>query len=57
MVKDTMYYVGDNEVASYLLKADMGTPNDLSDDKVIKVDTALDDTRLRQMFDRCISPR
>lgn len=38
MVKDTMYYVGDNEVASYLLKADMGTPNDPSDDKVIKVD-------------------
>lgn len=38
MVKDTMYFVGDNEVASYLLKADMGTPNDPSDDKVIKVD-------------------
>lgn len=38
MIKDTMYYVGDNEVASYLLKADMGTPNDPSDDKVIKVD-------------------
>ncbi|MDP9965387.1 glyoxylase-like metal-dependent hydrolase (beta-lactamase superfamily II) [Variovorax paradoxus] len=38
MVKNTMYYVGDNEVASYLLKADMGTPNDPSDDKVIKVD-------------------
>lgn len=37
MVKDTMYYVGDNEVASYLLKADMGTP-DPADDKVIKVD-------------------
>jgi hypothetical protein len=37
MVKDTLYYVGDNEVASYLLKADMGTP-DPSDDKVIKVD-------------------
>lgn len=38
MVKNTMYYVGDNEVASYLLKADMGTPDDASDDKVIKVD-------------------
>lgn len=38
MVKNTMYYVGDNEVASYLLKADMGTPKDPSDDKVIKVD-------------------
>lgn len=38
MVRNTMYYVGDNEVASYLLKADMGTPNDPSDDKVIKVD-------------------
>jgi glyoxylase-like metal-dependent hydrolase (beta-lactamase superfamily II) len=38
MVKDTMYYVGDNEVASYILKADMGTPNDKSDDKLIKID-------------------
>lgn len=38
MVKGAMYYVGDNEVASYILKADMGTPNDTSDDKVIKVD-------------------
>lgn len=38
MVKDTMYYVGDNEVASYILRADMGTPNDKSDDKVIKID-------------------
>lgn len=38
MVKNTMYYVGDNEVASYILKADMGTPNDPSDDKVIKID-------------------
>ncbi|MBP6900767.1 MAG: MBL fold metallo-hydrolase [Burkholderiaceae bacterium] len=38
MVKNTLYYVGDNEVASYLLKADMGTPNDPSDDKLIKVD-------------------
>lgn len=37
MVKGTMYYVGDNEVASYLLKADMGTA-DPADDKVIKVD-------------------
>lgn len=37
MVKDTMYYVGDNEVASYLLKADMGTP-DPADDKLIKID-------------------
>jgi hypothetical protein len=32
-----MYYVGDNEVASYVLKADMGTA-DPSDDKVIKID-------------------
>lgn len=38
MVKNTMYYVGDNEVASYLFVADMGTPNDKSDDKVIKID-------------------
>nr|WP_145549155.1 MBL fold metallo-hydrolase [Variovorax boronicumulans] len=38
MVKDTMYYVGDNEVASYILRADMGTPNDKSDDKLIKID-------------------
>lgn len=38
IVKDTMYYVGDNEVASYLFRADMGTPNDKSDDKVIKID-------------------
>jgi len=37
MVPKTLYYVGDNEVASYLLKADMGTA-DPSDDKVIKVD-------------------
>jgi hypothetical protein len=37
MVKGTMYYVGDNEVASYLLKADMGTA-DPADDKVIKID-------------------
>ena len=28
MVKNTMYYVGDNEVSSYIFKADMGTPND-----------------------------
>lgn len=38
MVKNTLYYVGDNEVASYILKADMGTPNDTSDDKLIKID-------------------
>ena len=37
MVKNTLYYVGDNEVASYVLKADMGTA-DTSDDKVIKID-------------------
>ena len=37
IVRDTMYYVGDNEVASYLFKADMGT-KDPSDDKLIKVD-------------------
>ena len=33
-----MYYIGDNEVASYVLKADMGTPDDPADDKVIKID-------------------
>ncbi|KAF1021932.1 MAG: hypothetical protein GAK30_01434 [Paracidovorax wautersii] len=38
IIKNTMYYVGDNEVASYVLKADMGTPDDLSDDKIIKID-------------------
>lgn len=38
MIKDTLYYVGDNEVASYVLVADMGTPDDPSDDKIIKVD-------------------
>lgn len=38
MVSNTMYYVGDNEVASYLFRCDMNTPNDPSDDKVIKVD-------------------
>lgn len=38
MVKDTLYYIGDNEVASYVLKADMGTPNNPADDKVIKID-------------------
>lgn len=37
IVKGTMYYVGDNEVASYILKADMGTA-DPSDDKIIKID-------------------
>ena len=37
IVQDTMYYVGDNEVASYLFKADMGT-KDPSDDRLIKVD-------------------
>jgi glyoxylase-like metal-dependent hydrolase (beta-lactamase superfamily II) len=37
IVKNTMYYVGDNEVASYVFKADMGTA-DPSDDRVIKVD-------------------
>jgi hypothetical protein len=38
MVRDTMYFIGDNEVASYVFKADMGTPDDPSDDRVIKVD-------------------
>jgi glyoxylase-like metal-dependent hydrolase (beta-lactamase superfamily II) len=37
MVKNVMYFVGDNEVASYVFKADMGTA-DPSDDKIIKVD-------------------
>lgn len=37
MVKGTMWYVGDNEVASYLLKADMGTAS-TADDKLIKID-------------------
>jgi hypothetical protein len=38
IVKNTMYFIGDNEVASYIIRADMGTPNDPSDDKVIKID-------------------
>ncbi len=37
IVPGTMYYVGDNEVAAYLFKADMGTA-DPADDRVIKVD-------------------
>jgi hypothetical protein len=37
MVRDTMYYVGDNEVASYIFKADMGTAS-TADDKLIKID-------------------
>lgn len=37
MIKGTMYYVGDNEVASYILKADMGTAT-TADDRIIKID-------------------
>ncbi|MDF2524381.1 MAG: hypothetical protein K0R31_2022, partial [Clostridiales bacterium] len=37
IVKDTFYYVGDNEVALYLFSADMGTA-DKSDDKLILFD-------------------
>lgn len=38
IVKDTFYYVGDNEVAVYLFNCDMGTPSDKSDDRLIVVD-------------------
>lgn len=38
IVKDTMFSVGDNEVASYVFKADMGYPNDPSKWKIIRVD-------------------
>ncbi|MDF2522687.1 MAG: hypothetical protein K0R31_328 [Clostridiales bacterium] len=38
IVKNTMYWVGDNEVAIYLFNADMGTPNDKSDDRLIMLD-------------------
>ena len=38
IVKDTFYYVGDNEVAVYLFNADMGTPDDKSDDRLIVLD-------------------
>lgn len=38
IVKDTLFYVGDNEVALYLLNANMGTPK-RSDDRLILVDT------------------
>jgi hypothetical protein len=37
MVKGVLWYVGDNEVSSYILKADMGTA-DPADDKLIKID-------------------
>ena len=37
IVKDTFYFVGDNEVAIYLFKADMGT-KDPADDKLIMLD-------------------
>jgi glyoxylase-like metal-dependent hydrolase (beta-lactamase superfamily II) len=37
IVKDTFYYVGDNEVAVYLFNADMGT-NDKKDDRLIVFD-------------------
>ncbi|WP_029909933.1 MBL fold metallo-hydrolase [Pelobacter seleniigenes] len=32
------YYIGDNEVAIYLMVADMGTPNDTSDDRLFVFD-------------------
>ena len=38
IVKDTMFSIGDNEVASYVFKCDMGFPNDASKWKIIKVD-------------------
>ncbi|MDR3669246.1 MAG: MBL fold metallo-hydrolase [Holophaga sp.] len=38
IVKDTMYYVGDNECASYIFKCNMGYPNDSSKWKIIKLD-------------------
>jgi hypothetical protein len=38
IVKDTFYFVGDNEVAVYLFNADMGTPHDRSDDRLIMLD-------------------
>lgn len=38
IVKDTLYYVGDNEVAVYLLKADIGTRNK-TDNHLILIDT------------------
>ncbi|MEJ3748156.1 MBL fold metallo-hydrolase [Actinomycetes bacterium KLBMP 9797] len=38
IVKDTLFYVGDNEVALYLINADMGTPRK-SDDRLVLVDT------------------
>ena len=37
IVPGVMYYVGDNEVASYIFKADMGTA-DPGDDRMIKID-------------------
>ncbi|MCW6006239.1 MBL fold metallo-hydrolase [Micromonospora sp. CPCC 205371] len=38
IVKDTLFYVGDNEVALYLINADMGTSRK-SDDRLVLVDT------------------
>jgi glyoxylase-like metal-dependent hydrolase (beta-lactamase superfamily II) len=38
IVKNTFYYIGDNEVAVYLFNCDMGTPNDKSDDRLIVLD-------------------
>ncbi len=38
IVKNTFYYVGDNEVAVYLFNCDMGSPNDKSDDRLIVLD-------------------
>ncbi len=37
IVKNAFYYIGDNEVAIYLFKADMGTP-DAADDRLIMLD-------------------
>ncbi|MFA6504821.1 MAG: MBL fold metallo-hydrolase [Treponemataceae bacterium] len=37
IVKNTFYYIGDNEVAVYLFNADMGT-KDTADDRLIMVD-------------------
>ena len=38
IVRNTFYYVGDNEVAVYLFNCDMGTPNDKTDDRLIVLD-------------------
>jgi glyoxylase-like metal-dependent hydrolase (beta-lactamase superfamily II) len=39
IIKNTFYYVGDNEVAVYLFHADNGTPNNKTDDRLIMLDS------------------